>query len=60
MLIQHLEDLSEEEQAIARSLFSHGVVIWEGLPQSIVKELFHAGFVITKSGGNNESIKNQL
>lgn len=60
MLIQHIEDLSEEEQAIARSLFSHGVVIWEGLPQSIIEELLRAGFVITKSGGNNESPENKF
>ena len=54
MLVQHVEDLSPKKQAIARALFSHGVTVWEGLPEAIIAELKSAGFRVKRVKAKNK------
>jgi hypothetical protein len=54
MSIQHLEDLTPKRRAIARALYSHGVVIWEGLPDAIIDELKSAGYKVKRVKTKNK------
>lgn len=54
MLVQHVEDLSPKKQAIARALYSHGVTVWEGLPEAIIAELKSAGYRVKRVKAKNK------
>lgn len=54
MLVQHVEDLSPKKRAIARALYSHGVTVWEGLPEAIIAELKSAGFRVKRVKAKNK------
>jgi len=37
-----------KEKAIVRALTSRGVVLWDGLPECIIEELYNSGYKIKK------------
>ena len=54
MIVQHLEDLSPKRRAIARALYSHGITVWQGLPDAILEELRAAGYKVKRVKAKNK------
>lgn len=54
MLNQHVEELSRKKRAIARALYSHGVTVWEGLPEAVLAELKTAGYKVKRVKAKNK------
>jgi hypothetical protein len=38
----------DKERAIVRALTSRGVVLWDGIPERIIEELYSSGYKIKK------------